>query len=245
MPKFLKKKKRYNTKEKIAIVSLCLIIAGAWAAIGVKAATTWSAPDNVSTVTVADSSGELYGRPSDGKCGPNNAKTVFVDKLVPGDDRSYRDTIDLIKPLCILGNLSDLSGGADTEPKNNTDGCMAWIYKCGSITCHVSICSSNQKGKATINGGSFRYCGDGILDADLGEECDNSDGRSADPRDFGLPGLYENNNPYYSHMFGHSCADKGFCGTAICTDKCKVDYSGCTPCIHIPPNDGQGPDSQL
>jgi hypothetical protein len=238
-----KKKKGWALKEKIIASVSIFAITVSWTTIAMAAAISLN-PQNFS-----DSSGaDLYGRPPGGKCGPNNGKTVFVDKILffePYHNVDFNGTLDLIKP-CAEGTRENLGGGS-YKPLNENDGCMTSLYKCGSINCWVKICSSSLKG---INGFANRVCGNGILDADLGEECDNNMnnkmiGWGGGPRDFGLPSSFGdewgNNNPDYNHMFGHSCADKGFCGTAICTDKCKVDYSGCYPCPYMPTGFEQAP----
>lgn len=188
-------------------------------------------------------------REGPGKCGPDNAKTIFVDKMLSNDtalntDATISKFFSSFK-LCAtgvagLGTIGWESYGNDAS--DNTNGCILASIRCnpGSINCWFRICNSKQKyywNGRTI-GYIARFCGDGILDEDAGEECDKwvKSLNNVGPREFGLPSpIATNNNPFYSHMFGHRCADKGLCGTAKCTDKCKVDYSGCYPC---PPTKG-------
>ena len=117
--------------------------------------------------------------------------------------------------LCANGGAIKVVGFGNNG-YNGTGACMSFIYQClcndgkqiGS-DCRIRYCYFNSEKPST----SFQFCGDFIVDKNIGEECDR------------------NIRLNYNIMLGHTCADKGLCGQIKCTNACKLDYSDCRPCI--------------
>lgn len=177
-------------------------------------------------------------------CAANNMKTIVVDKekykslfcgsngkLLPSLFSGYAN--DNLSHLCTSGYMliKGLGHNPDSEVSDkSTWGCIIIGYQCrcdkpapntgkSGSDCLVRYCYGDFYEQA---GAMRARCGDGILDASFGEECE----KMVTMKTFKIT---------FGGLFGHSCADKGLCGTAKCSSTCKLDYSGCYPC---PPTSG-------
>jgi formylglycine-generating enzyme required for sulfatase activity len=106
---------------------------------------------------------------------------------------------------CGDGVRNAANGEACDGSDFGTDTCQTHGFYEGTLACSGDC-------KAVWTGGCSRYCGDGVLDADKGEECDGTE--------FG----------------GDSCPVRGFSGGALfCTPDCKIDtIVKCGNCDGVP-----------
>lgn len=229
MKKNIKQQKKLEVlKKRITVTVLLLIIGGSWLTIGIKVRASMMTPAYVSPLLVNEPGVAIprvavpnCGRKASGtQCGSSSFKTVFAPVPVAPYD-------NIGGQLCAKGHAVNISVTPPYDAgKSGSDtglvSCVNLVYSCAddctgeleAYPCAVRFCDTRYPVKI--------MCGDGFLDPD--EECEYK--------------VFTNKDQ--TGLFGHSCADKGLCGTVKC-DECKLNYSGCSVC---PPVDNTTPGSQ-